>query len=503
MKPLYTEIATIQTFEGVEKMSFLKQGWKAAGIVLLATVIGCSQSGSSGGASPSGSSSPSSSSPSAPQSETPKEKVVIEVWTNSRHDKDVREAMVKKYNETNDQNIQIDYKVFTDNYNDQLQLALNSGGLPDLIFSFPSSLGDANIALDLTPLITPEMKARYSPAAFTQPPWSTGEIGSVSENATTFKLVYNKDLFKASGLDPEKPPATWDELRQYAKTITEQGGGKKYGLGLPLRQTVFWYYYAILPAALSGDNNGRGGFDAIKGEYDFTKYAKYVQWWIDTNKDGSIFPGIGTYDNDMIRAQFSEGNVGMLSAASWDVGVFNDQFPAKIDWGVADFPTWDGKKGGTPFETGQGWTINKNSKHLEEAKKVWEFFLSDEMFVELAKKGLGTFTNIAAQDKSIQPTDRKGLTGFIIDDTYTDYPREPTNKLDFSLVNPPPKVGNITISNGTGVFDSLNQAFLTGKDVEKQLQDLTDAYNKLLKASVDAGKVDLKKYIQPDFTPMK
>ncbi|MBW5448552.1 extracellular solute-binding protein [Cohnella sp. CFH 77786] len=486
-------------------MSFLQRGWKAAGIVLLAaavTIAGCGKSGGSGEASPSGSSGASSTpSASASQSQTPaKEKVVIEVWTNSRHDKDVREAMVKKFNETNDKNIQIDYKIFTDNYNDQLKLALNSGQLPDLIYNFPSSLSDAKIAMDLTPYITPEMKARFSPAAFNPPPW-VGGIEAVLENATTFKLVYNKDLFRASGLDPEKPPATWDEMRQYAKTITEKGGGKKFGLGLPLKQTVFWNYYVIVPAALSGDNLGRNGFDATKGEYDFSKYAKYIQWWIDVNKDGSIFPGIGTYDNDMIRAQFSEGNVGMLSAATWDIGVFNDQFPAKIDWGVADFPTWDGKAGGgVPYETGNGWNINKDTKHPEEAKAVWEFFLSDEMFVELAKKGLGSYTNLAAQDKSIQPTDRKGVTGFLINDKSKDYPFSP--KLDYSLVNPPPKVGNIDVGAGAAIFDAMNQAFLTGKDIDKQMKELGDAYNQILKANVDAGKVDMNKYVVKDFNPL-
>jgi multiple sugar transport system substrate-binding protein len=433
----------------------------------------------------------------------PKEKVTIEVWTNTRNDKDVREAMIKKYNETNTDNIEIAYKIFTDNYNDQLKLALNAGKLPDLAYNFPSSMTDANYSLDLTSLITPDIRKRFDPAAFFVAPWAkNGEMTSVLENTTNFKLVYNKDLFKASGLDPEKPPTTWQEMRDYAKIITEKGGGKKYGLGLPLKQTVFWNYYVILPAARSGESFGRSGWNAVTGKYDFTIFSKYLKWWVDVNKDGSIFPGIGTYDNDMIRAQFSEGNVGMLSAATWDIGVYNDQFPAKIDWGVADFPTWDGKVlGGNPYETGNGYSINKNSKHLEEAEKVWQFLLSDEMFVELAKKGLGSYTNIAAQDKSIQPTDRKGVTGFLITPPATDYPREP--KLDFSVMNPPPKVGNLDVDKGSVLFDVMNQAFLSGKDIDKQMKDITDVYNGIVDANVKAGKVDLSKYLKPDFKPLQ
>ena len=37
-------------------------------------------------------------------------------------------------------------------------------------------------------------------------------------------LHYNKKLFKDAGLDPEKPPQTWDELKKYALKIKEKTG---------------------------------------------------------------------------------------------------------------------------------------------------------------------------------------------------------------------------------------------------------------------------------------
>lgn len=38
-------------------------------------------------------------------------------------------------------------------------------------------------------------------------------------------LHYNRDLFKAAGLDPDNPPKTWDEVRAAAKTIAEKNPG--------------------------------------------------------------------------------------------------------------------------------------------------------------------------------------------------------------------------------------------------------------------------------------
>ena len=37
-----------------------------------------------------------------------------------------------------------------------------------------------------------------------------------------YGLTWNKDHFKEAGLDPEKPPRTWDEFRDYAKKLTKR-----------------------------------------------------------------------------------------------------------------------------------------------------------------------------------------------------------------------------------------------------------------------------------------
>jgi len=48
----------------------------------------------------------------------------------------------------------------------------------------------------------------------------------------TFFLVYRKDAFRAVGLDPEKPPTTWDELLEYAERLTDPAE-QRVGLVLP------------------------------------------------------------------------------------------------------------------------------------------------------------------------------------------------------------------------------------------------------------------------------
>jgi len=54
-------------------------------------------------------------------------------------------------------------------------------------------------------------------------------------------LMYRKDLFAASGLDPERPPATWEELLDYARRLTLPDKGQK-GLILPGSQGASWRF---------------------------------------------------------------------------------------------------------------------------------------------------------------------------------------------------------------------------------------------------------------------
>ena len=58
-----------------------------------------------------------------------------------------------------------------------------------------------------------------------------GKIYSIPFQRSTMVLYYNKDAFKEAGLDPETPPATWEELAEYGQKLTDDG---RYGVGIAL-----------------------------------------------------------------------------------------------------------------------------------------------------------------------------------------------------------------------------------------------------------------------------
>ncbi len=57
-----------------------------------------------------------------------------------------------------------------------------------------------------------------------------GKTYGVPTNNETMALIWNADLFRQAGLDPERPPATWDDLVAYSKQIKDKTGKNGYGM---------------------------------------------------------------------------------------------------------------------------------------------------------------------------------------------------------------------------------------------------------------------------------
>jgi multiple sugar transport system substrate-binding protein len=69
----------------------------------------------------------------------------------------------------------------------------------------------------------------FWPGALKSVTWKGKRYG-VPTNNETMALIWNAGLFKEAGLDPESPPATWDDLVAYSKQIKEKTGKNGYGM---------------------------------------------------------------------------------------------------------------------------------------------------------------------------------------------------------------------------------------------------------------------------------
>lgn len=109
---------------------------------------------------------------------------------------------------------------------------LAGGSLPD-VFTVPFT--DSKTLLENGQLmdVTAEIKElgyedAFNPIILDGVKDSDGNIYGFPRQAYAMGLHYNRDLFEQAGLDPDQPPTTWDEVREYAKKITDATGKAGY-----------------------------------------------------------------------------------------------------------------------------------------------------------------------------------------------------------------------------------------------------------------------------------
>ena len=75
------------------------------------------------------------------------EKTVINIWSKDRHDADYVQKKVDEYNENNTDNIEVNYQLYTDNYTQAVDMAVQSGEMPDILV-FQDEMFDKYIGED-------------------------------------------------------------------------------------------------------------------------------------------------------------------------------------------------------------------------------------------------------------------------------------------------------------------------------------------------------------------
>ena len=92
---------------------------------------------------------------------------------------------------------------------------------------------------------------QFWPGALKSVTWD-GKLYGVPTNNETMAFIWNKQIFADAGLDPETPPATWDDVVAYSNQIKQETGKNGYGMvakvnagNTPFRfMPVVWAYGA-------------------------------------------------------------------------------------------------------------------------------------------------------------------------------------------------------------------------------------------------------------------
>ena len=197
-----------------------------------------------------------------------------------------------------------------------------------------------------------------------------GRMASMPFNSSTAMMWYSKDAFKKAGLDPEKPPVTWDDVVKAAKAIKDKDAAE-----IPCTSAWFsWIqleqYSALhnLPFASKAD-----GFEGLDTELKFNSKAQvaHLDRLLGMSKDGA-FKYTGR-DNTPSQLLVS-GKVGIHFDSSGERGDLVKS--AKFEWGEALLP-YDPEVIKTPLNSIIGgaslWTMTAPGRTAAEYKAVAQF----------------------------------------------------------------------------------------------------------------------------------
>lgn len=266
-----------------------------------------------------------------------------QVWMGVGHSKQFWEETINEFNQGYGKEIGVNLVLTakTDSaYTQALDVAINSDQLPDFFMSGDlKKLVEKNQIAALSDMPgMEEFLADYEDMLVEKTHTYEGKTYSIPGSLTTRGLIYNKDMFKAAGIVDEngeaEAPVTFEDVREYAKLLTNTDKGE-YGIAFPVKWGA-WIESDIL--TLSQSTSGVFMYNPVEGKFDFDGCKPALEMIMGIKEDGSLYPGAEGLDNDPARARFAEGKIGMKIAYSFDVGVLNEQFPAKCDWGVAPLP---------------------------------------------------------------------------------------------------------------------------------------------------------------------
>ncbi|RDC67753.1 ABC transporter substrate-binding protein [Rhodovulum sp. 12E13] len=157
-----------------------------------------------------------------------------------------------------------------------------------------------------------------------------GESYVIPFNVSTPVMYYNKDMFRAAGLDPEQPPRTWEAVTEAAEALTIRDGDEttQWGLTTPPQ----WVRWAMTNQA------GGGWVDPADNAVQLdspesVKAYQYAADWVNVHEVASLEAAL---DEDVADQYFDTGRAAIEFNSTG--GLTGNLTDLPFDLGVAPLP---------------------------------------------------------------------------------------------------------------------------------------------------------------------
>jgi len=227
-----------------------------------------------------------------------------------------------------------------------------------------------------------------------------GKIYGVPRTGYSMGLIYNKKLFEKAGLDPEKPPATWEELRADAKKIAALGGGTVGYADYSAQNQGGWHFTAELYSQggdVVSEDGKKATIDTPEGKA-VLQNLKDMRW-----SDNSMGTKQLLVIND-VQQMMGSGKLGMYLSAPDNIPILVKEKGGDYkDLALAPMPGGKGTLIG-----GDGYMFNKKDTPAQiKAGLKW----LDHMFLTPGKGFLGDYARAKQHDAPVGLPEPRLFTG--------------------------------------------------------------------------------------------
>jgi ABC-type glycerol-3-phosphate transport system substrate-binding protein len=273
-------------------------------------------------------------------------------------------------------------------------------------------------------------------------------------------MFYNSEMFKKAGLDPNKPPKTWDELVAYGKKLqspTTYAMADSLGPGEYV--TTAFFRWAKSAGAKISEFRGNKVYWLLDSP-ECVKALRFLQQML---KDGTMDPGSPTYYQQQIADLFGKGQSSML--VNWDMMQLAFKNPEQTPYAGKIFPAvMPGAKAGLSgsIEGHEYLAVPSPSQHKAAAKQFIKYLQSPEV---QKKRALDDGQTPVLKALFKDPDVKKVINLDVVFQSAANcYYR--------------PAVPEYTQCSDV-ISTEVQNALVNNKDVQKALKDATDKCNKL------------------------
>jgi putative chitobiose transport system substrate-binding protein len=353
-----------------------KKAKVAAGLLVCALLLSAlAACGGKGGSSASSSPPASSGGASASAGSQPKENITLQFWTISLSPNfdDYINGRIKVFEEQNP-GIQVKWTDLPyDAMENKLLTSIAGGNAPDVVnlnTGMAMTLAAKNALVDLNKEATEEQRSIYFEDLY-----NSARLGdSVYAFPWYYGLsafMYNKKIYEQAGLDPNKPPATWEELKQQAVTIKQKTG--KYGF-VPSYNPPADLYFSGVPMISE---------DKKKLIINTPEALEWVKWNKALYDEGVVPKESLSADANYATDKYQSGQIAALTTGAQFLSRVKTNAKEVYDNTlVAPMPAHKSGK----YQAGlMNLVVPTMSKHHKEAIALANFMTNDESQLEFCK----------------------------------------------------------------------------------------------------------------------